>query len=146
MSCKHHAPAGNRTRGPTMATLDFATKPLVLMSTYDNMYHYKPVQTYPQTTTNKMTNIDYLLSHILFILNQPPFIVDNYTSSTNKGMFPFICNYIQKLDIQLNMILCWTHIDLKVTFSLSDQFFRNMYLWTNKVSGLKFIAFSKWST
>ena len=24
----HNAPAGNRTRGPTMATLDFATKPL----------------------------------------------------------------------------------------------------------------------
>ena len=26
---KYNAPAGNRTRGPTMATLDFATKPLV---------------------------------------------------------------------------------------------------------------------
>ena len=25
-----HAPAGNRTRGPTMATLDFTTKPLML--------------------------------------------------------------------------------------------------------------------
>ena len=29
-----YAPAENRTRGPTMATLDFTTKPLVL---YDSM-------------------------------------------------------------------------------------------------------------
>jgi hypothetical protein len=29
---RKNAPAENRTRGPTMATLDFTTKPLVLFS------------------------------------------------------------------------------------------------------------------
>ena len=38
-----NAPAGNRTRGPTMATLDFATKPLVpwfLHKTYSTITNY----------------------------------------------------------------------------------------------------------
>ena len=33
---KRHAPAVNRTRGPTMATLDFTTKPLALDSDTGN--------------------------------------------------------------------------------------------------------------
>jgi hypothetical protein len=40
---KIHAPAENRTRGPTMATLDFTTKPLALvrcvgLSIYDGLF------------------------------------------------------------------------------------------------------------
>ena len=31
------APAGNRTRGPTMGMLDFATKPLALAPTPNNI-------------------------------------------------------------------------------------------------------------
>ena len=40
----HHggdAPAENRTRGPTMATLDFTTKPLVLLFSLGILLKYK---------------------------------------------------------------------------------------------------------
>ena len=33
------APAGNRTRGPTMATLDFTTKPLALAEFSKNSFY-----------------------------------------------------------------------------------------------------------
>ena len=31
INCKRNAPAANRTRGPSMATMDFTTKPLALV-------------------------------------------------------------------------------------------------------------------
>ena len=42
----HNAPAGYRTRGPTMATLDLTTKPLALDLYKDNVYLYTELLPY----------------------------------------------------------------------------------------------------
>jgi hypothetical protein len=39
---KNIASAGNRTRGPTMATLDFTTKPLMLLNTRVVLHNENP--------------------------------------------------------------------------------------------------------
>ena len=173
------APAGNRTRGPTMATLDFATKPLVLMSTYDNLYYYKSVQSllFLSLRNNQQKRLRliawYLVQYLLQITRLLLFINAHFPQI--KGMFPFISSYIKKVYIQVNMILCWGHINLRFTFSLSDHLFRsssslkrafctfyvsNVFtdkwncplicrksvLMDKKVSDFQFIAFSKASS